>query len=232
MAYYSFGKMDGSTDTQHTLHTDLVPLRELPDSINGVEQLSHRPDPDCILIKNWPRDSPAPQGKGRTRRTQNGLPISVQIMDLTYASDFKLEEAAVRKQAKYSNDARNIHRDSGRLDTALPYPREFENMPTEQQTKWKSKNYRYVDAEKGSTASCRLKAAGWIVDELPAVITVGMRGAMPIRNAEAYTTMGIPKSAHKQLNMDLHDLTIRHMQIMINAQHRIRKQKGFDLRRR
>mmetsp|Transcript_42755 Transcript_42755/g.80114 ORF Transcript_42755/g.80114 Transcript_42755/m.80114 type:complete len:107 (-) Transcript_42755:17-337(-) len=105
-------------------------------------------------------------------------------------------------------------------------------MDIDQQTKWEFDNYRRIDTTFGGTASCRLTKAGWRVDELPAIITIGMRGAMPTRNAEAYTALGIPKSAHKQLNMDLHDLTVKHMQLMINTQAKIRRQKGFAPKRR
>lgn len=62
-------------------------------------------------------------------------------MDQTSASDLKLEEGAIKKQAKHSNAAANICRDLRKLEIALPYPREFRSMSLEQLAKWETDNY-------------------------------------------------------------------------------------------
>lgn len=172
MAYYNFGKTDGSTYTQRTLHTDLVLVRMPAPTDYRNEPLTQRPDPNGIIVKNWSRVSLKPQGRGRLKQATNGPLISVQIMELTFASGFKLEEPAVRKHAKCSNVARISHRLSGKLDTALAFTGDFANISLEQQAKWETDNYRRLDTTFGGAASCRPRNAGWIVDELPAVLTL------------------------------------------------------------
>lgn len=97
-------------------------------------------------------------------------------------------------------------------------------MPPVQQTQWLTDNCRCLDDTSDSTALCRLASAGWKIDKMPAVITLEMRGALPKRNAGAYLALGM---ANRQCNMDLHDLTAKHMQIMINTHHMVRRHKGY-----
>lgn len=229
LAYYSFDKTEGSVDTQHTLHTDQEP-EHIPNHPGyRTELLTHILKPDCIFGKNRVRESPKP--KDRLKHTTNGPLVSVQIMDLTSGIDFELEATPICKQAKYSNAATNIHRDSGKLDTALPYPMDFANMSTEQQTKWETDSYIRLDTTLGGTASCKVKKVGWAAIDLPAIVTIGMRGPMPTRNAELHTALRILRTVHKQLNIDIHDLAVKHTQIIFDTQHEIRREKGFALRR-
>lgn len=64
--------------------------------------------------------------------TGKGLP-EVQVLDLAFSREFKLQDAIVRKQAEYSDIARTIYLRPGTLDRALPYLQDFQHMPLQQQ---------------------------------------------------------------------------------------------------
>jgi len=147
-------------------------------------------------------------------------------MDLTYASDLRLREAIVRKQSKYSLTARMAHDKTGELDTALPRPADYDTMSPARQREWNTSNYRTSDTSTGGTAECRLRNAGWRVEPRPTVVAMGMRGCVPNSNTGAYLELGIPKDAHARLDKDLHDLTVKHMQIMVNMQRKARRTWG------
>lgn len=63
-------------------------------------------------------------------------------------------------------------------------------MSIVQQAKSETINYKRLDTTFGDTVSRLLTGAGRRVDELPVIITIDMRWAIPIRNADAYTTPG------------------------------------------
>lgn len=93
-------------------------------------------------------------------------------------------------------------------------------MPPTQQQEQMVSNYKLPDANAKGTAECRfLNAGGWLVEYMPTVIAAGMRGCVSNSNAAALLDFGILKTDHNRLNSDLHDLSVKHMQTIVNMQH-------------
>eukprot|EP00241_Pyramimonas_parkeae_P009909 CAMPEP_0114245580 /NCGR_PEP_ID=MMETSP0058-20121206/11978_1 /TAXON_ID=36894 /ORGANISM="Pyramimonas parkeae, CCMP726" /LENGTH=126 /DNA_ID=CAMNT_0001358655 /DNA_START=14 /DNA_END=394 /DNA_ORIENTATION=- len=99
-------------------------------------------------------------------------------------------------------------------------------MSAAQQCESNTSNYRTPDTAAGGTAECKLRNVGWRVEPRPTVVALGMRDCVPNSNAEAYLELGIQKEAHARLDKDLHDLTVKHMQVMVNMQRKARRTRG------
>lgn len=76
-------------------------------------------------------------------------------MVLTYASDFKLQEAEIQKQANCSFTAQDLLRNPGALDRALPKPETSESMQLSTQIEQDVRNIMYLDPSTRGTVECR-----------------------------------------------------------------------------
>lgn len=102
LACYSHIDTNMSDDVQCTLHTGMVPLRKIRPPNFNKEKVSNSRNPDCVLVTNWPRLVNGPKGEGRQKHSTDAPVVKVEIMDLTCANYFKLQEDKIQKQVKYS----------------------------------------------------------------------------------------------------------------------------------
>lgn len=81
-------------------------------------------------------------------------------MDLKYAINFKLREAKYWKQTKHSFTAREIHRNSGAQDKALPKPENYHTMQLTAHVEWDMRNLRCPDPSNIGTVEYELLKQG------------------------------------------------------------------------